>query len=1186
MLLKNQIISLLTQLNKNLQYNIQNPDSKQESTTKLIDDLQKCYFQIKTVVIVRLDAIGDSLLFVNSVKQIRQLFPNATITFVCFSETEEIISRSPYIDIPVFIDRHNLESNKNYRELIYTKLNKYSFDVLINPLYSREFLSEEIIYFINAALKIGYKGDVSNISPALLDVTNKWYDVLLETEPIANIFELHRNAELVNLLGGNSNPKNLPELFFRNEDLEFIDNILLNYGIEKYAVVFPGTKGGKNSIKYWGAENFAAIIDYIQSNLKLKVLILGGADEQQICEEIVTLSKTEPLLFQGHFSLWKAVEVLKRAEFYLGSDTSIAHFAAALKIQTLVLLGGGHFKRFFPYPDHNHVKVIYKKLACYNCNWKCTQETNKCIKEISVKDVKQLINSLEINLISNTKHDVKAKNLNLVISSGSKPRIDLLLPPGNLHSWHLKEAWLLNLKSQGLLNKVFYTDSNNYQHFFNYIKKGTNSDLILALGGDHHLYYLHDTQQKIDIWNKYQNKKVCYSYESTLDAQYDFYKTRAESASKVFSHFLVADEIDVNFFKLKSNKAIWFPQFVDEKFFMNYTAFTERKNNLFFRGKLWNEYKVRQKIVESLNEVKLLEIVDKYLSNSELVSCYNRYKAVLNPPGVFGGFNVRTFESLATGNILFQFLPAKRPLNNGLFEHLTHIIYFDANDTSSIKNQIRNILSEIETYKSIADNGYNEVLNYHTLDKRLSSLLDWVDIDKIPDYPNYGLPKLKEIKNQIPIKVKENVKAPEIKLSAIVSVYDSEKFIEGCLNDLIEQTLFKKDQLEIIIVNTGSRQNEETIIEKYKRLHKNIKYIKTENRETIYSAWNRGIKAASGKYITNANTDDRHKSDALEILCKLLDDNIEIDVVYADQFKTTIANSTWENLNHNEQIKWAAFDKDLLLFGCFIGPQPVWKKSLHDKYGLFNQQLKVVGDYEFWLRISKDAKFYHLPEVLGIYYYSPESVEHRDNKLTETENKMIQKFYIAQNISSINAIEELKAKLKIIDSSKVSPKYLNDAYQMLDKRASGIILEKDISNFILHLKDFNEINIIEKAKEYLLRIESSSIIMKKENYQESLYTILGFYYLEGNDLQNARIHFENILTINNTSSIACEGLGTIFLRSGELNGAKTMLEWAVKNNPQNQNAIKALKTVNIALSFPENHNSLLESEIPQVEYES
>src|SRR5687768_12897488 len=102
-------------------------------------------------------------------------------------------------------------------------------------------------------------------------------------------------------------------------------------------------------------------------------------------------------------------------------------------------------------------------------------------------------------------------------------------------------------------------------------------------------------------------------------------------------------------------------------------------------------------------------------------------------------------------------------------------------------------------------------------------------------------------------------------VTALVSTYRSEAFMQGCLQDLVEQTLYAQGALEIVVIDSGSPENERAIVEQFQRRHPRIVYLRTE-RETLYAAWNRGIGAAGGKYLTNANTDDRHRRDALEIL--------------------------------------------------------------------------------------------------------------------------------------------------------------------------------------------------------------------------------------------------------------------------------------------------------------------------------
>ncbi len=1185
--MKSDIIKQLTQLNKLYFNNLDNKSDITEEWNYKADELKKTYHNVKSLVILRLDAIGDCLLFTNSLRQIRELFPSAHISYMCYIETKQIIDRCKYIDAPIYIDRKQLESNKTYREKLYAKILELKFDLLINPLYSREFLAEEIVYFLNAEIKIGFEGDTSNISKTILNITNKWYDVILKIEAVENKFELYRNAELVKLLGGTSNPKELPELWNDKKDKNYIEKVISNLKLEDYAIVFPGTKGGKNSIKYWGSENFARITDYIYDKLNLNVVILAGNDEEEICNDIAVNAKSKPVILQGQFSIWESVELLRKAKFYFGSDTSIAHFAATLKIPTFVVLGGGHFKRFFPYPDHNHVKAIYRKLDCYNCNWQCTQTTNKCIKDITVNEVKEKLyeHIFNQNKIEKPKESKNKININKHI--GSQPQIDLLLPPSNLHSWHLKEGILNHFRILGSINRVFYFDNNQCDHFFKYLEQGSTSDLFLAIGGDHHLHFLHDTPQKIELWNKVNKEKVCYSYESTLESIYPFYKTSALNAAKVFSHFLVADENDVSFFEQIGKKAIWFPQFADERFFVNFLSFEERKNKVFFKGKLWSEYKQRQKLLSSLADAKLIDIVEKFLTNGQLVEGYNENIASINPPGVFGGFNVRTFEALACGSLLFQFLPPNRPMNNRLFEHGKHLIYFDTNNTGLLKDQIREVLRDPVYFKSIAENGHQEVIENHTLTKRMNTLLDWVLFGKQPVYPKYEPVTAKKISQKIALELTtQNNFVSGIKVSAIVSVYNSEKFIEGCLLNLVGQTLFKKNKLEIVIVNSGSEQDEEKIINKFLNKYENIKYIRTENRETIYSSWNRGISAASGKYITNANTDDRHREDALELLSDILDNDEKIDVVYSDQHITTKPNDFFGSQTATKIKRWSDFDKDLLLFGCFIGPQPMWRKSLHTKFGYFQDQLKVVGDYEFWLRISHNAKFHHLAEPLGLYFYSEQSAEHRNKTLTEDENYLVQNHYLSIYIANEDYLKSVEKKINLLAAGLNVNKYIVQARELLKKRKDGLSVELEMIKFFQELNTLGNEEVIDKAAKFLEMVLNAKIIINKNQYYETLNSLLAAYYLKCNQKDKAQNCYEEILKTNSCSSIACEGLGILFYNDGEPEAAKTMLEWAVKNDPNNATAVEALKQANQTLSLPENHNSLFENAEVQIANES
>jgi glycosyltransferase involved in cell wall biosynthesis len=225
-------------------------------------------------------------------------------------------------------------------------------------------------------------------------------------------------------------------------------------------------------------------------------------------------------------------------------------------------------------------------------------------------------------------------------------------------------------------------------------------------------------------------------------------------------------------------------------------------------------------------------------------------------------------------------------------------------------------------------------------------------------------------------------------VSAIVSVYNAEKFIEGCLEDLLQQTLYAKGRLEIVIVNSGSRQNEDAIIRAYQSRYANIRYVKTEERETVYQAWNRGIKAASGTYITNANTDDRHSPDACETLADALDRRPDISIVYGDSVVTKNETDTWMNCSPKGRFAWPESNTRVLFDVCYLGPHPMWRKSLHDTYGYFDDRYRSAGDYEFWLKLAvHNEQMLHLPDVVGIYLENQASISLSDGDLNWNESE-------------------------------------------------------------------------------------------------------------------------------------------------------------------------------------------------------
>ncbi len=213
------------------------------------------------------------------------------------------------------------------------------------------------------------------------------------------------------------------------------------------------------------------------------------------------------------------------------------------------------------------------------------------------------------------------------------------------------------------------------------------------------------------------------------------------------------------------------------------------------------------------------------------------------------------------------------------------------------------------------------------------------------------------------------------RVSAIVSTYKGERFMRGCLEDLAGQTLFAAGELQIVVINSASPQGEDAIIREFVQKYPGqFVYIRTEERETLYAAWNQGIRVSSGKYLTNANVDDRHHPQALQQMAAILDRQPETALVYADCFVTKEENVSWSGVQEKRLKQWPEFSRELLFEYCYLGQAPMWRRSLHAELGEFDAEMKSAGDYEFWLRAAKRHRFHHLAQPLGLYLERPDAI--------------------------------------------------------------------------------------------------------------------------------------------------------------------------------------------------------------------
>jgi len=233
-----------------------------------------------------------------------------------------------------------------------------------------------------------------------------------------------------------------------------------------------------------------------------------------------------------------------------------------------------------------------------------------------------------------------------------------------------------------------------------------------------------------------------------------------------------------------------------------------------------------------------------------------------------------------------------------------------------------------------------------------------------------------------------------IEISIITSLFKGGDFIEPFLYDITNQSVFDECELLIIGGNSPHKKIEEYYIKQFQHKFGNISYCPLPEDPGIYGVWNVGVNNSSGKYLTNANIDDRKHKQNLEIMRNELDANPEIDLVYAENLETHRPNETFENNSAQMKFPSLPFSVENMFQVNSPHNNPMWRRSLHHRFGLFDASYRSAGDYELWLRAAtQGAKFKKIELALGLYYRNPEGISSK-------------KEYIDYNIQEFNEIKE------------------------------------------------------------------------------------------------------------------------------------------------------------------------------------
>ena len=294
------------------------------------------------------------------------LFPNVTVHF---------------FNIELF------EMSFSYRKKIYKLLWKYSFRFAVcNLKWKNPYIFEKIMSHVNSDNK--YACLYQERCGRLNDELNVWssYFAVDIYDNGQYIHEIQRIANFYTHIGLLDN--------------NWIQRPCLprpvNSECSKLAPYIVFHIGNWDKRRRWNIQKFNAV-GHVLVRKGFSIFFCGGTQER----DLIPFIDKEFKQYIGVLSAEEYAELISCSFLLLSGDTGPAHLALALNVPAVIILGGGHYKNYFPYPDNitpklKSVSYISKKMECFGCDWECIFSDERrfsCIHGISSDDVINTLNN-------------------------------------------------------------------------------------------------------------------------------------------------------------------------------------------------------------------------------------------------------------------------------------------------------------------------------------------------------------------------------------------------------------------------------------------------------------------------------------------------------------------------------------------------------------------------------------------------------------------------------------------------------------------------------------------------------------------------------------------------------------------------------------------------------------------------
>ena len=338
--------------------------------------------EMRSVLIRAPNWIGDAVMCTPALMDVREAWPQATITLLARPSIAQLLKGHPAIDDIIVYDHKGCHAGIWGKRTLIQTLKKREFSAAI--LFQNAFEAALLAFLAKIPKRFGYATDGRRFllsQPVQLPGDKRTYH------------QVHYYQGLLKGLGWKVRSRT-PSLSLLQEEEEQLSMQFPELSLDDDCLLVginPGSIYG--SAKRWLPERFAATAERLVESFeedsvprrKVRCVLVGGDGEESLGETIASRMQHKPIILSGKTSIRELMGVIKRCGLFITNDTGPMHIADAFGVTLVAIFGSTDPRNTSPF--ENGQALVRHAVRCSPCLLRHCPIDHRCMTRISIDDV-------------------------------------------------------------------------------------------------------------------------------------------------------------------------------------------------------------------------------------------------------------------------------------------------------------------------------------------------------------------------------------------------------------------------------------------------------------------------------------------------------------------------------------------------------------------------------------------------------------------------------------------------------------------------------------------------------------------------------------------------------------------------------------------------------------------------------